>query len=124
MNPKPKIVIVDDDANKRRTYSEKFRVEGFEVFEGENGKVGLELVHKNHPDIIFTGIQMPEMTGFQMIESLKKNPEFASIPIMMNSHLGKEDDRLKAQALGINEFIYYGFMTLNDVVKRARELIK
>ncbi len=124
MGEKPSIVIIDDNEQKRRTYAEKFRSEGFEVFEAANGKIGLELILAHTPDLIFTGIDMPEMDGFTLIELLKKDPKFASIPIMISSHLNREADEERAKKLGVTDFIYYGFVTLTEVVKRARALIE
>lgn len=80
-------------------------------------------IEANNPDLIFTGIQMPEMDGFAMIAELKKDKRFANIPIIVNSHLNREGDQAKAIALGVQEFLYYGFVTMNEVVKKARALI-
>src|SRR3989338_7297454 len=74
MQVKSKIILVDDSDQKRATYSDKFKSEGFEVFEAVDGKKGLELIKEKKPDLIFTGIDMPEMDGFTMIRELKKNP--------------------------------------------------
>jgi len=123
MQVKSKIILVDDSDQKRATYSDKFKSEGFEVFEAVDGKKGLELIKEKKPDLIFTGIDMPEMDGFTMIRELKKDPELAKIPIMISSHLNREKDQLTAKGLGVQEFIYYGFVTVNEVVKKARNLL-
>src|SRR3989344_5161519 len=96
MQVKSKIILVDDSDQKRATYSDKFKSEGFD---------------------------MPEMDGFTMIRELKKDPELAKIPIMISSHLNREKDQLTAKGLGVQEFIYYGFVTVNEVVKKARNLL-
>jgi len=83
----------------------------------------VELIKEKKPDLIFTGIDMPEMDGFTMIRELKKDPELAKIPIMISSHLNREKDQLTAKGLGVQEFIYYGFVTVNEVVKKARNLL-
>ena len=122
MQGRPKIILVDDSDQKRATYSDKFRSEGFEVLEAVDGKKGLEMIKEKKPDLIFTGIDMPEMDGFTMIRELKKDPELSKIPIMISSHMNRKADQITAKELGVQEFIYYGFVTVNEVVKKARNL--
>ena len=123
MPVKPKIILVDDNDKKRATYFDKFQAEGFEVLQAVDGKKGLETIKAQKPDLIFTGIDMPEMDGFTMIRELKKDPELSGIPIMISSHLNREKDKAAADEFGVKEFIYYGFVTLNDVIKRARKVL-
>ena len=123
MQTKPKIILVDDSDQKRATYLDKFKSEGFEVLEAVNGRKGLEKIEAEKPDLIFTGIDMPEMDGWTMIREIKKDPELAKIPIMISSHMNREKDLKASKEMGIEEFIYYGFVTLNEVVLRARKLL-
>ena len=67
-----KILLVDDDETIRGMYDDIFKKEGFEVFEAIDGVDGLDKATKNIPDVIFTGIVMPTMDGFQLMEALKK----------------------------------------------------
>lgn len=123
MTTKPIILLVDDSSQKRGTYLDKFQSEGFEVLEAINGNEGLEKIKTKKPDIIFTGINMPVMDGFTMIREIKKVPEIANIPIMISSHTNNKKDEILAKELGVQEFIYYGFITLNDIVKKTRNLL-
>ena len=120
---KPKVIIIDDDNEKRCVYAEKFVAEGFLVEEAINGKEGLKKIIQSPPDLIFTGIQMPEMDGFTMVEQIKKDSALGRIPIMINSHLGRKEDQEHSRSLGCNEFIYYGMVPFNEVVERAKKLV-
>ena len=115
--------MVDDSDQKRATYSDKFRAEGFEVLEALDGQKGLEAIKEKKPDLIFTGIDMPMMDGWTMIRELKKDPELAKIPIMISSHMNRQKDQIMAKELGVQEFIYYGFVTVNEVVQKAQALL-
>jgi CheY-like chemotaxis protein/predicted RNA-binding Zn-ribbon protein involved in translation (DUF1610 family) len=119
MNKKPKILIVDDDEDVREMYVAVFEKNGFKVLEAKDGLDGLEVVNKEIPDIIFTGIIMPRMDGFTMMDALKKNVATASIPVVISSHLGRESDREKANRHGAKDFIIRGFTTPNQVVRRV-----
>ncbi|MFA6160338.1 MAG: response regulator [Parcubacteria group bacterium] len=119
---KIKILIVDDDEIVRGTYADIFRQEGFEVSEAVDGLDGMDKATKEIPDIIFTGIIMPRMDGFSLKESLAKNVNTSSIPVMMLSHMGREEDRIKAQELGIRNFIVQGMITPKQVLELVRNI--
>lgn len=121
---KPKILIVDDDDAIRETYVQVFEQKGFEVIGAVDGVEGIDLATKENPDVILTGIIMPRMDGFQLISTLKENVQTRDIPIAVLSHLGREEDRKKAQELGIYEFIVQGTVSVNEIVEKVRHLIK
>ena len=125
MSLKPiKILIIDDDTKTREIYSDVFMRNGFEVLEAEDGADGLEKARANHPDIIFTGIVMPNMDGITMMRELKNDIDLAQIPVAISSHLGRDEDREQAEELGAREFFIRGFDTPNEVVERIKALIR
>lgn len=117
-----KILLVDDDANTRGMYAEVFKVSGFETMEAEDGVDGLDKATKNMPDVIFTGIVMPRMDGFEMIEALKKNIMTCNVPVVISSHLGRETDRQRANMLGVKDFIVRDVTPPKEVVERVRAI--
>jgi two-component system chemotaxis response regulator CheY len=122
-NKKIKILIVDDDEPIRSMYADIFKKEGFEVEEAKDGLEGLDVVTKNIPDIVFTGIVMPRMDGFGFIEALKKNVATANIPVVISSHLGRSEDSAKAKELGVKDFIVRHMVTPNEAVERVRKIL-
>ena len=100
-----KILIVDDADVIRETYAQIFKQKKAQVISAKDGVEGLDLATKEMPDVIMTGIIMPRMDGFQLIKALKENVQTSEIPIAILSHLGREDDRKKAEELGIVNFI-------------------
>lgn len=119
---KYKILIVDDDSNIRGLYADVFRSENFEVIEAVDGLDGMEKATANKPDVIFTGIIMPRMDGFALKEALAKNVPTSNIPVVMSSHMGREDDRKRAVELGIKDFFVVGMVTPKEVVDRVIDL--
>ncbi len=122
MNKKIKILVVDDDDLMRETYVEVFKQKSFEVIEAIDGLEGLDKATQEIPDVIFTGIMMPKMDGFSLKEALAKNVVTASIPVVMSSHMGREEDRERANQLGVKEFIVKGMITPNQVVTKIKNL--
>lgn len=113
-----KILVVDDDAMTREMYAEVFRRADYEVLEASDGVEGLDIATKNVPDIIFTGIVMPRMDGFTMIETLKKTVMTAHVPFVISSHMGREEDQKRANQLGAKDFIVRDITTPREVVER------
>lgn len=114
-----KILIVDDDDETRSTYAEILRNHNFNVIEAKDGVEGLDTAtSESGIDIIFTGIVMPRMDGFQFIRAMKENMATANIPVVVNSHLGRETDRKIAQELGAVDFIVRGTITPAQAVQR------
>ena len=122
MNKKIKLLIVDDDDNTRSMYAEIFQGAGFEVSEAIDGVDGLDKATKNPPEVIFTGIIMPRMDGFGLIEALKKNVSTSNIPVVISSHMGREEDQKKARELGVRDFIIVGYYTPREIVDRIKSL--
>ncbi len=119
---KIKILLVDDDESIRGMYAEIFKRENFEVSEAADGVAGLDMAVKNVPDVIFTGIVMPTMDGFALMEALKKNVITAKIPVVISSHLGREEDQRRADELGAKGFFVRGFYTPNEIVEKIRAI--
>ncbi|MDP1619635.1 MAG: response regulator [bacterium] len=119
-----KILLVDDEDVTRGMYAEIFRKEGFTVSEAKNGVDGLDGATKDVPDIIFTGIVMPVMDGFTMMEALKKNVVTSNIPVVISSHLGREEDQQRARDLGAKAFFIRGFYTPYEIVEKIRAIFE
>jgi len=120
---KIRILIVDDDDATRSLYTEVFKKHGFDVTEAVDGVEGLDMATKNVPDIVFTGIIMPRMDGFALMEALKKNMATSSIPVAISSHMGREEDQRKAKELGAGDFISRDMNTPNEVVERIKAVL-
>jgi len=111
------ILIVDDDDFTREMYANVFRNADFEVSEAHDGVEGLDIATQILPDIVFTGIVMPRMDGFSFMEALAKNTATASLPVVVSSHLGREDDRRRAEQLGAKDFVVRDTTTPREVVE-------
>jgi len=121
-NKQIKILIVDDDNDIREIYADVFKKSGFNVIEAIDGLDGLDKASKEIPDVIFTGIIMPRMDGFTMMDALKKNVATSRIPVVISSHMGREEDRKKAEKLGAKDFIVRGTVSPNQAVERIKVL--
>jgi two-component system alkaline phosphatase synthesis response regulator PhoP len=83
MNEKKRILVVDDEPDFASIVQGNLEKEGFDVDVAYDGVEGLEKVRQHPPDAIVLDVMMPEMDGYEMCATLKKNPKFAAIPIVL-----------------------------------------
>lgn len=118
-----RILLVDDDAETRDVYANFFQASGFSVEEAENGLDALERIQVTKPDIIVSGIIMPKMDGFTLVQALRQNVETAQIPIVFLSHLGRQEDQHRSKELGVDDFIVRDTTPLKEVLSRIKALL-
>ena len=85
-------LVVDDSMLIRYTVCRFLEGRGFEVESATNGVEALRILERVRPDLIFTDMQMPKMSGSELITALKNNPETASIPIVIVAGLASGFD--------------------------------
>ena len=118
-----KALVVDDEFHIVQVVSIKLKNNGFDVVTAENGSDGYELASETLPDIIVSDYQMPIMSGVEMIQKLRQNPETAHIPVIMLTARGFaiEDDQkeqLKVSACLSKPFSPREVLqTIEDVLK-------
>ena len=85
---KKKILLVDDDPQALEIYRHKFQEDSFEVVTAVDGQDALDKIKAGFiPDVIFTGILMPRLTGFELVKKIREDEKLAKIPIAISSHL-------------------------------------
>jgi DNA-binding response OmpR family regulator len=95
-----KILVVDDSADTREMMAKLLELEAFNVVTAEDGRIGLEVADRELPDLIITDINMPNMSGIEMIRELRKQAWCQSVPIMAITAYGNgvAKDALEAGA--------------------------
>mgnify|MGYP001605694320 CR=1 FL=1 len=121
---KKKILIVDDDEFLLSIYAKNFQDGGFEVLTAHDGQEAWDIIGGgNIPDILFTGIIMPRMTGFELIAKMQADASLAKIPVAMNSHRGRPEDEKLAKQMAVDDFIIQGLTTPAEIVRRVKLLL-
>jgi len=118
-----KIAIVEDDMVISQMYRMKFESEGFEVQTAENGKIGVELCEKMHPDILLLDLRMPEMNGEEALRKIRANDWGKRLPVIILTNLGEEEAPDSLKALGIHSYIVKAELTPSQVVLRVKQAL-
>ena len=117
---KKRILIVDDEARMRRFVRMNLDLEGYDVFEAENGITALQRVRDDMPDLVLLDVMMPDLDGF---ETLARIREMSSVPVIMLTVKSDEDDRIKGLDLGADDYITKPFSP-RELVSRIRAVLR
>jgi PAS domain S-box-containing protein len=99
-----RIMVVDDDKNLVRSLRYQMGKRGYSTSAAYNGKLALDKVNRQPPDLILLDIMMPEMDGYEVMKALKHKPETAQIPILVLTGVEIDGSRVKALSVGATEF--------------------
>src|SRR6185436_16406535 len=94
--------VVDDDDSIRSLLQQEFTEAGYNVEEASNGKLALEKIRANRPDLIILDIMMPEMNGFDVAAVLKNDPQTMDIPIIVLSIV---QDKARGYRIGVDRYL-------------------
>ncbi len=121
MAKKNKILVIDDDAHLRESLAEVLAMEGFETLEAGNAKSGISSAKKNLPDVVIMDIQLPDSSGFQICQELRKfSRDF--ILIMMTGRFLSAEEKTQGLSLGADEYITKPF-DIQELSIRIRQLL-
>lgn len=102
---KSSVLIVDDEERNRDLLKAILAPAGYELQFAENGRDGIKKTIDFRPDLILLDVMMPDMSGFEVCEALRKSPTTVDIPIVMVTGLDDRESRLLGIEAGADDFI-------------------
>jgi len=100
-----RIVVAEDSRLQRRTWAGALRSDGFEVIEAEDGRLGLEAVRRERPDLLLTDVEMPHMNGYELCAAVKSDLELSTIPVVILTTLGGFDEIRRGFEAGASDYL-------------------
>ncbi|GHT59063.1 hypothetical protein FACS1894109_14290 [Spirochaetia bacterium] len=123
MNTRKKILIVDDEQLNLEFFEVMLSKLGFIVEKAEDGLEALEKVKRFNPDLILLDNIMPRMSGWEVTKTLKGDPKYQDIPIIMFSALDDVKDKVEGFELGVEDYITKPF-NFSEVFARIRVVLR
>ena len=123
MNTRKKILVIDDEVINLEFFEVMLSKLGFVVEKAEDGEEGLAMVRKFFPDLIIMDNIMPKMSGWELTKTLKSDPKYREIPIIMLSALDDVKDKVEGFELGIDDYITKPF-NFSEVLARIRAVLR
>jgi CheY-like chemotaxis protein len=110
------IIIIDDDADTRTYLSTILLRGGYKVLTAGDGQEGWNLIQEHTPDLILLDMMMPRKSGLNLLNEVKTNPQFSSIPVIVVSGIG--------QMTGVDMQRYLADKTMDKKIKPGAFLEK
>lgn len=118
-----KIIFIEDEPALQKALTAVLNNAGYEMVSALDGEIGLELIKKEKPDLVLLDLILPKMDGFQVLETIRKDPETARLPVMILSNLEENSDINRALELGATTYLLKTNYRLEDVVKKIADVL-
>ena len=114
-----RILVVDDEERMVRFIRMNLEHDGFQVMEAFNGKQAIDKL-RDTPDLILLDVMMPDIDGFEVLETVR---EVSSVPVIMLTAKGEENDRVRGLELGADDYITKPFSP-RELVGRVKAVLR
>ena len=114
-----KILVVEDEASQRALLAYNMGVEGYEVFTAETGEDGLLILKEREIDLILLDWMLPHSSGLEVCRQVKRNKATKSIPIIMLTARGEEDDKIRGLDIGADDYVVKPY-SIKELMARVR----
>lgn len=115
-----RILVVDDEPRYVRLMEANLIPEGFQVLKAYDGQTAVDMVADRQPDLVLLDVMMPGLSGFGACERIR---EFSSVPIVMVTAKGEEQDRVRGLDLGADDYIVKPF-SATELLARVRAVLR
>lgn len=117
------ILIIDDEQDILDLLSYNLKKEGFGVLTAKDGVGGRETAKKSSPDLIILDLMLPLIDGLELCRIFRKEPETASIPIIMLTAKGQEIDKVTGLETGADDYVTKPF-SVKEIIARVMALLR
>jgi len=118
-----KILIVEDDKFLAKMLAKMLESHGFDVVLAGTGREGLLKVSTENPKLVLLDIILPDIDGFDLLETIKKDDKTKRIPVVIISNLGQQEDIAQGKALGVKDYLVKSDIKLDQVVDVVRKYL-
>ena len=118
-----KIMLVEDEKSLREIYSIRLAAEGYNIVSAGDGEEALALAVQEKPDLIISDVMMPKISGFDMLDILRSQPETAQIKVIMMTALSSDDQRARGENLGADRYLVKSQVGIEDVINTVHEVL-
>ncbi|MBB1491784.1 MULTISPECIES: response regulator transcription factor [unclassified Paracoccus (in: a-proteobacteria)] len=116
------VLIADDEPNIVISLEFMLKREGHRVLIARNGAEALDLIRAERPALVLLDAMMPGMSGFEVCEAVRADPEIAATPILMLTAKARPPDMARGIGAGADAYVPKPFST-RDLIARVRELL-
>jgi DNA-binding response OmpR family regulator len=116
------VLLVDDEPNIVLSLEFLMKQAGYDVRVARDGEAALKAVAESPPDLVLLDVMMPKRDGYDVCQTIRANPAWKSVRIIMLTAKGRDIEREKGLALGADDYITKPFST-REVVQRVKQFL-
>lgn len=117
-----KVLIADDEPNIVTSLEFLLRQKGYDVRVASAGDDALRAVAEFGPELVLLDVMMPRMSGYDVCQKIRENPDWHGVKIIMLSAKGRDVEVTKGMAVGADAYVTKPFST-KDLVAQVRQLL-
>jgi len=115
-----RVLVVDDEAGLARALAINLRARNYEVEVAPDGRTGLELAARTHPDVVVLDLGLPDMDGVEVVAGLRG---WTQIPIIVLSARAMSEDKVEALDAGADDYVTKPF-GMDELLARLRAAVR
>ncbi len=126
MKTQKTILVVEDEKSLRNAIADVLRLKKFLPLEAKNGREGVELALKKHPDLILLDLIMPEMDGMAALKKIREDGWGATVPVIILTNLSATNEKL-AGDMAAHKLVHYLIKSdwkIHDVIKKVEKILE
>ncbi|HEY7064424.1 MAG TPA: response regulator [Chloroflexota bacterium] len=105
MSPRTTVLLVEDDPDLLRFAEVTLRLGGYRAVTATDGATGVALARKARPRLVLLDLRLPQMDGWQVLETLRAEPATAALPVLVLTASAGPQDKDRALAAGVSDYL-------------------
>ena len=118
-----KIFIIEDEPSIIQLVQHNLEKEGFIVSSSTNGNNGLKELKKFEPNLLLLDWMLPDLSGIEICKNIRKDMKLKSLPIIMLTAKGEEEDKIKGLDSGVDDYLTKPF-SFNELLARIKAVLR
>ncbi len=114
------VLIVDDEPNIALSLEYLMKAQGFDVRVARDGDAAISALQERLPDVMLLDVMLPKRDGYEICQTVRANPDWKGVRIIMLTARGRVVEQEKGLALGADDYITKPFST-REVIERVRQ---
>jgi two-component system phosphate regulon response regulator PhoB len=118
-----KIFIIEDETSIIKLVQHNLEKEGFIVSSSENGNEGLKQLKKFEPNLLLLDWMLPDLSGIEICKHIRKDNKFKTLPIIMLTAKGEDEDKIKGLESGVDDYLTKPF-SFKELLARIKAVLR
>jgi len=118
-----KIFIIEDETSIIKLVQHNLEKEGFIVSSSENGNEGLKQLKKFEPNLLLLDWMLPDLSGIEICKHIRKDNKFKTLPIIMLTAKGEDEDKIKGLESGVDDYLTKPF-SYKELLARIKAVLR